>query len=446
MDNKPITIVQTTHDTEETSRSSYISTSGEIRLRRLPKDSTVSAHFSFDIRVSDPEIKIIRFWDPTVRTLRVSTPRRAQLKSYRQHCISLEITAWIPEHARYSDLRVASISLNLKVFDDLKASVSGSASFTSVSGDVSFPPLKVSKGHFPKLSAFEIPGHTFNSRKIDVETVSGSIKGVYPLYDHLGISSTSGTVAVGVFPHEIDPSQPLAAELIVSTTSGTINVHLPILALDQPKFKPPPRDYRTRVQSTSGGIYGSFYLGSNAAIEGTSGKLAFTIQPVLETSGKGSNWRTRGSQFETHTQSGSTEIEVREPIFTSLQSTKHPRKPDLGDDDPYLLLPPTDGELFDQKHGADSEEGAMRSLSCSHTTTSGSISVKYPLAYEGTIGAESITGKITITGDGVKTIREKNGFASKEVVAIKGVDAEGEGSMVALQSLTGSLTFDTYHG
>jgi hypothetical protein len=57
-----------------------------------------------------------------------------------------------------------------------------------------------------------------------------------------------------------------------------------------------------------------------------------------------------------------------------------------------------------------------------------------------------VTGNIIVTGKGVKTIREKKGFANKEVLARKGVDREGEGSTAEMKNIAGGLLFTVYDG
>jgi hypothetical protein len=420
-------------------------------LRLLPKDSKRGPYLSIDVWTSDPELEIEKTWDLNAPSLLISTPRRARLERAGGHCISVEITAWLPEDAQFTSLRVSSTSLTLRVVEDLKINIMDDVHFGTISGGVMFPTFHLPKGkQSPKSASFDIPGHKFNSRTIDIGTVSGIISGLFPLYDHLGLHTESGSVAVGVVPHSIDPAAPVPAELIVRTTSGNINVHLPVLSLANPKFNPPHRDYKTQISAVSGGISGSYYLGSSARFSSTSGTISLTVQPIINSSEESAFGTTQKSIFETRSESGSTDVSLLEPIFISLFASKEPLKQKvslkpIANDDPYLVLPPSEGQLFDEEAKLKSEEGKLRSLRSSHGTTSGTISVKYPPAYEGTIFAKSITGSISVGGDGVKTIHEKNGWASKEVLARKGVKKEGKGSSVELKSMTGSLGFDIYN-
>jgi len=338
----------------------------------------------------------------------------------------------------------------LRVFEDVKINLSGHAQFFSVTGDVSFPELFKPTAETLVPPRFVIPNYSFNSRRIDIETVSGTITGLYPLYDHLGLKSQSGAITVGVFPQTIDPAAPSPAYLEVITTSSNIEVHLPLINLDKPKFTPPPRDYVTEVKTTSGSISGQYYLGSATSMKSTAGGISMTVMPVILSSGKDSYQNTPTTVFETRTESGTTEIKILDPVILSLLSSK-PSQPDrpkspyrpIGDGDPYLLLPPMAGELFQEGKGKTSiaEEEALRTLQSTHRSTSGGISVQYPPAWEGTILAKSVTGNIAVSGNGVKTIREKNNWGSKEVFAKKGVDKEYEGSTAEIRNIAGGLQF-----
>jgi hypothetical protein len=405
-------------------------------------------------------------WDDNSRTLKVSTPQHANLDSVGPHCISLEITAWLPEGARLSNLQVTSETLALRVLEDLNINMSGDAHFGTISGSVSFPKFEGLKGKGKSKDdpSFSIPGHTFNSRRVEVETVSGSINGLYPLYDLLGLYSQSGSINVGVLPHSADPAAPSPARLEVKTSSSSVNVHLPVLGQGSPKFTPPAREYYTQVQSTAGSISGSYYLGSSTTFKSTSGSLGLNVLPVVHSYGES---YSKVGDFETRTESGTTNIEILDPIFLQMypskspDSSKKPERPEvpyqpIGNDDPYLLLPPGDGHLLEEglkSAEIDSEEvksekikpraneGKVRALRSSHTSVSGTVNVQYPSVWEGTIQAKSVTGSIQVLGNGVSIIREKNTWGKKEVVAKKGVDREGEGSSVEIKTVTGSLKF-----
>jgi hypothetical protein len=242
-----LTVMQTTYDNDG-ERSVNVGIAGEIRLRKLPKGSSTGnqAYITVDVNVSDQNLRVIKTWDHETRILKVATPQYARFGSGQPHCVSLEITAWFPEHAELTDLLIEAIHLNLRVAEDIKMSVSGQSKFASLNGHVAFPSISL----LGLGTEFSTPSETsqfidldeggsssglaaqvnipFSSRRIVVETLSGSITGCYPLMDFLGVTSQSGSVKINVFPQPVLPSAPAAAELVIDTIAGSIEVNLPV--------------------------------------------------------------------------------------------------------------------------------------------------------------------------------------------------------------------------
>jgi hypothetical protein len=466
-----LTVLQTTHDNDETRRSARIDTTGEIRLRRLNQsyEHGNRPHFTVDMHVSDPSLEIVRTWDETSRVLKISTPKYAQLEAPGPHCISLEITAWIPEGATFQDLSLGSISLNTRIIDDTNVTISGEAKIATIEGDIWFPLLedfallpadKVARSYLPVVMdgsdtytqdlllglSSPDPKHPFASRRTLVETVTGEINGVYPLLDFLGLSSQSGSINAGVLPQKVLPDAPAPADLEVQTASGSIQISVPVASDSNPDYIIPPRNYITNVHSNSGAIRGFFYLGSLGSFKSTTGSLKLRTLPIIPSDDSGKV--TFPCRFETHTVSGSTEIEVLDPIFISRISslekttgatapTPYPYDP-VGDHQPYLTIPPVRA-LY--KHSDTSSVSKLRTLQSKHSSNSASVSVMYPSGWEGTVHAKTVSGDITVTGSGVRTIRERKGWAYKEILARKGTEHPGQGSLTEMSDIAGDLRF-----
>lgn len=447
---KDLTILQTVHG-EAGARDRSVSTVGEIRLRRLPKASMHGnrAFFTVDVHTSDPELVVQKTWDEDYRLLKVSTPSYGALGPGR-HCVSVGITAWFPEDADFSTLLIESVTLTMRVIDDLKIKVSDRAKFATIAGQVVFPTLSIPFSHdvlntdasiAPTLE-FE---HPFQTRRILVETMSGSITGSYPLRDFLGLSSESGQIKVDVTPHKALESAPAPADLEVHTSSGSIKVDCPI------RYVPPPRNYITHVQTNSGSIGGSFYLGSLSSFATTNGGIQFDALPVLQATSKDKYEYARPNMFDTKTVSGGTRVNILDPIFISplspseqpIQETRPSPWTPVGDDDPYLILPPD--IMLDQNMMIIDRSRSIQklhSLRSTHTASAASIDVRYPEKWEGTLHAKSVSGSIRVKGDGIRIIRERKGYASKEITARKGVEDAEEGSWVEMSSVAGSLEFE----
>jgi len=83
----------------------------------------------------------------------------------------------------------------------------------------------------------------------------------------------------------------------------------------------------------------------------------------------------------------------------------------------------------------------LRSVQSKHTSNSASVQVSYPSVWQGTIHAKTVSGDIEVSGKGIRTIRERKGWAYKEVLARKGVEKKDEGSYVEMSDIAGSLRF-----
>ncbi len=456
-----LTVLQTTYDNEKRENANVV-TAGEIRVRRAPENSKHGnkPYFTIDVWVSHPDLVVLKTWDAETRLLKISTPKYTQLGRYHTHCVSLEITAWLPKGVRFTNVLVEAVTLNLRVIEDVEVDVTGRSKFATITGHVRFPDASDNVLHRsqPEVAAegieiapnpeFEVPVYPFSSRRLLIETTTGSIKGSYPLEDFLGVSSESGSININVLPTSADPKAPAPADLEIQTSSGSIKAFLPIRDAAHPYYAPPPRNYITRVHSSAGSIHGSYYLGSESNFRSTTGQTSIIVLPVLQNDSTDS----ARNVFETHTVSGSISVSVLDPIFISpLDSPNEkgslPPRPDpyapVGDDDPYLVIPPTLSlSLFTVDPRTNALEALkLRNLKSTHISNSASVSVRYPSVWEGTVHQKTVSGSVTATGDGIRLVKYRKDFAYKELKARKGVESDGEGCFVEMSDVAGSLKF-----
>ena len=478
LDNK-LGVIQDTYEVDNESNTHSVRTSGEIRVKRVPKSSTKYRSrgvVAIDTHVSNENLQslILKTWDENSHSMRISVPRMASIPAH-DNCISLEITVYIPEDATLSELSIRATVLALRVFDDIKIKVTGDAAFASLSGDI----------YFPELNGFDpSAAYPLDSRHITVETVSGNIKGIYPLFDSLKIGSQSGDINVGVYPQPVLPSEPAPADLEVGTASGEIDVRLPV---QLPRYTPPARDYVTHVGSVSGDISGSYFLGSVGDFKSTSGEIIAKVLPVIQYSPSTDPDDAPKTQFNTWSVSGTHDFEVLEPIFISLLPTNNAVQPEqpqqptqpntpsppslptlptpsdpaqhhtpepyipIGDDDPYrdiispelnedTILPDViSAKMIKQRRTVSSKK--WRTLTATHKTSSAKISVRYPEAWEGTVYESTVSGETGVKGKDLRILTYKKGWAYKELLAAKGVNKKGEGSSVTIGSISGDLVF-----
>lgn len=450
---------------EQSGSKSYptVSAEGEIRLRKAPVNSTHgnNPYITVDMGSSTRMTTNLN-WSEDSQTLTLTSPRYADRYTSKIECLYVIVTAWFPEDIEIPSMLFDSPTLNLAL-SDVKVNVTSRARFTTASGSIWFAtgdeaetqalldsthPALCSKPGGIKITSAKIAEFQLASRRTTVETISGDITGTYPLLDDLIISSESGDVVVFVSPQAASKVFPAPADLEVQTASGDIYVEFPVTdnhlgaLLKTPLRQTIPdqsvrvRDYITRVHSTSGKIKGFFYLGSESNFKTTSGDIEVYGLPILPVD-EGTS-KIPLNIFETHTVSGATDLIIREPILFSAIFTENTLGIPLsiGENDPYkIILRPTDAEA---KIIVSSK---LRSLRSAHSSNTGMIKAKYPDAWQGSVHVKTVNGEIEVKGEGFRTVKEKTGWALREVEKLRGVDGKREASTVDISNISGEVAF-----
>jgi DUF4097 and DUF4098 domain-containing protein YvlB len=243
-------------------------------------------------------------------------------------CISIIATISVAQSANVSGFSIDTIVLPVELKESLQL-ISGNVYVRSVAGHVT--------------SETE----NLDSRKVEVETVSGAISGLYPLADLLSLKTVSGNVKVEIEPKESGPKES-DATLVVRTTSGNIEAKTAFLDI-------PNRKYNTQIHTVSGSVNGNYLLGVDSNINTASG----TINTDFYTAG---------------------DVAKRSYIINSVS-----------------------GGIQSTLHDASYKLGDVRS---NVQSRSGGVKLQFPAAWEGKIKAQTISGSIDITGDGVKIIKD----------------------------------------
>ncbi|OHF02466.1 hypothetical protein CORC01_02161 [Colletotrichum orchidophilum] len=446
--NRDLGVIQAV-ETDSPSRGFQPQISGDFVVRRQ-QAGTRGPSVQVEVVSNDPALDVSLEWNSEQHLL-IRTPQRIEWSQSRRPCMAVRATVWVPENAELSHLYLAAVNLNVRVLDDLSINLENGLEIGTVSGDI----------HSPVEPR---PAYHLNSRDIVIKTISGDITGSWPLYDSLKINSQSGDITTDVAPQQALDSKPRPAVLQVATVSGDITVKEPVAAAaksSKPDTVIPPRDYITTLDTKSGDIRAWVAFSSAAAAESLSGDIAAEFLPVYNVSLLQS---VREPELHTKTKSGNTAVKVLEPIWVEIAATegawedekpranpdepvdiptnplpipdKIPRMPGMPfmpiDATPWKRIPLPSRHWADawpvvrrrphpsaddaartvQEHGVHGvaavaavltkDQPPMRHLKSSHAAVSGTMELKYPASWEGSVQAETVSGKIDIRGRNVK--------------------------------------------
>lgn len=421
-----------------------VKTAGEVRIRNLPRGSSGGkAHYTVEVKVSHPELSVLKTWNENDGSLKISTPRFAYLGQHESPCISVEITAWIPEDAEISNVFLDLITLSIRLFEDVNIKVASDSTLKTVSGHVKFPRLSTLPTNYASIAAAGAQMETnfkYDSRRIVIETISGRIEGTYPLYDLLKLSSQSGAIEVDVHPKPVLESAPAPATLDIQTSSGRIEVSSPV-KLPEATY---PREHVTRVRSLSGAIQGGFFVGSEGIFQTASGRIQLVVRPVLPTT---SNDDDRKNEFSTHSTSGSIHVTLLDPLFilpSAVSDIRDAATDSISMDDYSAYAP---GLItLSNPSSVQPYKSKLRTFHSTHKTSSGRIEAYYPSTWIGNIAAKTISGKIEVEGKGVKIVERNDGWGYKTLKARKEVERDEDGSSVGLETVNAAIVLRIIEG
>ncbi|KAH9898621.1 hypothetical protein F4778DRAFT_188457 [Xylariomycetidae sp. FL2044] len=432
---------------EQSSRSGrqQVLVAGQVNVRRL--DSGGDPRMVLEIVTNDPELLLDIFMNEEVQALEVDVPKKyTSSVPDQQPCVEMRATVWVPEDAEIGILNIGVTHLDILLLDDLSLHVAEYSRITSVTGDIGSGAEKPISYENPSITS-EAPDYTFvpakesyvfDSRVTEITTTSGKIEGNWPLYDMLGLHTTSGAIKVSITPEPELESDPKAAVLSLSSISGAVHATEPVHVQDQI----PLRDYLVDIKSTSGGIHGAFAFGAGIELKSTASDIALDLLPVLN---MGKVSATKPAQLETATTSGTTAVRVLEPLWFGEEASGGPQGDapsdvpyiPIGDGDPYDLTPPTAPQgLGDPELKVSSVARAFNCLQALHKTTSGDIGLRYPQSWEGDLEAETTSGELKVRGKDVK-IMKSSGWPGGKMKARKGPGSPG--STIQVHALMGTL-------
>lgn len=447
--------------------------SGEVVIRRAG-NGTPGPGITLESVTNDDQIALDLNWDDVEQRLYVLSPLSIPWPSNSPEspCLQIRSTIWVPPGSVLDSLNVESVHLGVKLLDNLSIQLNNFARLASTIGTV----VAATDGEKdPKQVMLEGAPKSFNldSRYIEVKTLSNAIAGSWPLYDYLGLETVAGSIRAGVVPKEALKDKPRPAILYVHSTSGPIELHEPVeaaaaaLTMESQgtavgavaKDIIPPRQYGVDLYTMSGTVKGSVAFSHSCKVHTTSGNIDLTLLPVYDKSQIQSSGDS-SSNLQTSTTSGTTVINVMDALWKDVQTGSYVAPPappaaaaapgeinvtPIGAEDPYSFLgdqeaPPVEDPPVSVPEEQAAAPPAIRVLNSRHTTTSAAIRLSYPATWEGGIDADSLTGKIAITGKGVQVIRRDDEFPGfkERVIARKGED--GVGGNVKCHTTSGAIS------
>ncbi|KAI2467649.1 hypothetical protein F4781DRAFT_401200 [Annulohypoxylon bovei var. microspora] len=401
--NRNVTFIEGQHAHSGTSQ---VRVAGQVNVRRL--DSGGSPRLVLEIATNDKGILLDVFADEEAQALKVSVPKKYDsLDPENWPCVEIRLTIWVPENADLGILNLGVVHLDILLLNDLSLHVSNYARLDSVVGGISSGadrPITYNNSRVMSMAPDYtfVPArdsYVFDSRVIEVTSTSGRIDGNWPLYDMLGLHTTSGDIGVSVTPQEGLAEDPKSAVLSLSSISGAVHAVEPVHAAGQI----PLRDYLVDIKSTSGAIHGAFAFGAGIELKSTASDIALDLLPIIS---RDRISLSQPAQMETATTSGTTAIRVLEPIWFGENGTAVASKP-------------------------------LNCLQAIHKSTSGDIGLRYPQAWEGNLYAETTAGRLKVSGKDVKIVRSIGGWPGSKLEARKGPG--GPGSAIQVHALMGNL-------
>ncbi|KAJ8130286.1 hypothetical protein O1611_g3346 [Lasiodiplodia mahajangana] len=398
------------------SGSTSVRVGGYVNVRRLGK-SDGDPRMVLEIATNEPDLRLYTSLDASEQEMKVSVPETYESTVPGQRpCVEMKGTVWVPDDAEISILSLRTIYLNILLFEDLSLRVVDYTDLSSVVGRIK---AGASEDDSSDVASYSNPDYTFipakdswafDSRIVEVHTTSGNIDGNWPLYDMLGLHTTSGTVKVSITPKDELEDSPKSAVLSLSTISGTISATEPVHEITQI----PQRDYLVDVRSTSGSIHGLLAFSAGATVHTTASNVALDLLPVINV-----DKLTPGNpaQLETVTTSGVIAVRVLDPVFF--------------DDNGKALENSNNETLVDMK------SRALDCLEATHKSTSGNIGLHYSQSWEGMLYAQAMSGQLVAKGKDLKILKYTGGWPGSKMEARKG-DA-GKKSTIEVNALLGNV-------
>lgn len=346
---------------------------GEIHIK--PATEALDSSIRVDVvsYTSDPELIHFEAAEGPNSSLILILPSSFSIdhvdNGRRESCVHAHIIVWVRPGTILPNFKIWTQSLSIILHPGLQYRVEGQVELGSMHGSIESLPSESSTSIY--------------SREFIIHTASGSVKGAYPLYDLLSITTLSGSIDVSIDLKEASTKAPKPAKLLLKTLSGAVRVNTPLLT--SPYTVVPFRDYQSDIHSLSSSVDITIPHGSISTLRSQSGSLSAALHPCGDPAIR--------SDLTSHVASGATHLTIH-------RSRTHPTSP-------------------------------LRNFYASHHQQSGSLRLHYPAQWEGHITGETMSGAIRIDWPGVNIISDDR----RRIQATRGT---GDGRL-EFSTLSGSV-------
>ncbi|KAL5113634.1 hypothetical protein ACEQ8H_008499 [Pleosporales sp. CAS-2024a] len=262
-------------------------------------------------------------------------------------CLGMSLVIYMAAGVEIDTLTISSTHLGMQIHPGVDFSVKKSTR------------ISLTKGTLDSTA--------FTSRETYLETISGSISGLYSLSDLVSVTTKSGSVNIQVEPKAATANSSPSAMFMVDAHSSSIRT-------DFKRRHIPERDYQVYINTTVGSVDGTFIHGSRTEIHSITGFVHADLLPF-----KSGDY---ASTIHTRTDSGQTTVTLQTPY----QAKNMP----------------------------------LTGLLSTHKTTSGELDLNYPQEWVGHINGTSLSGALHLQGKDVQLLGESDRPQHNHVEAQKG--------------------------
>ena len=309
-------------------------------------------------------------------TLKIQTARLVEWEKDMEPCMQMRFTLFVPPGAMLGMLDIQTEHLGIRILEGLSMGVVDQIQMLTYRGDIIAPEKEANDTVAP---------YRMECPQLMAQSISGQMKGWFPLYDGLIMIARLNNIAVTVGQKLVKSwKNPPAARLTIQSGNG--NITLREMEQNYGHAEAGRRDHRVMVESSNGHIHAETIYSSSVEFNSGSGNVNVSVTPAIA-----SDCLKWGYPFCW--------------IKTDVG----------GQGNTHIKVNAARGEF------GSAALGNMSALQSTHASAMGDIVARYPDEWEGTVIASTLEGEMNYTGRGLvmkpwdainKRLRGKKGDGS----------------------------------